>query len=140
MKKICLILTLILTLTSAIPVVASAAEVKNSGYIVLQDASDAKLIAAGKTLSDYMKKVTDKDFPVADEGEGLRFTLGFSSDAPVNGYIIKTGENDVSITGNGTSGPEYEEQKQMGGDFCCQWCCEMAICNMMLNCCCNSCG
>ena len=43
-------------------------------------------------------------------------------------------------TGNGTDGHQYEEPRQMGGDFCCQWCCEMAICNTMLNCCCNSCG
>ena len=50
MKKICLILTLILTLTSAIPVFASA-EVKNGGYIALQDANDAKLIAAGKYIN-----------------------------------------------------------------------------------------
>ena len=104
MKKLCLILTLIFTLTSAIPVFASATEAKNGGYIVLQDANDEKLVAAGKTLSDYMKKITDKDFPVANEGEGLRFTLGFSSDAPVNGYIIKTEDNAVSIIGNGTSG------------------------------------
>ena len=38
-----------------------------------------------------------------------------------------------------TSAPNNEPQ-QMGGDACCQWCCEMAICNMMLNCFCNSCG
>lgn len=38
------------------------------------------------------------------------------------------------------NGPEYSTDRQMGGDGCCQWCCEMAICNMMLNCCCNSCG
>ena len=104
MKKICLILMLIFAFSSVIPVAASAAETKNGGYIVLQNENDVKLIAAGKTLSDYMKKITGKDFPVAKEGEGLRFTLSFSSDAPVNGYIIGTGENEVSITGNGTSG------------------------------------
>ena len=38
------------------------------------------------------------------------------------------------------NGQQYNEPQQMGGDGCCQWCCEMAICNMMLNCFCNSCG
>jgi len=28
---------------------------------------------------------------------------------------------------------------QMGGDSCIDWCCQMAICNIALNCCCNSC-
>lgn len=33
--------------------------------------------------------------------------------------------------------PDYGEEPQMGGNYCLQWCCEMAICNTMLNCCCN---
>jgi DnaJ-class molecular chaperone len=56
---------------------------------------------------------------------------------------IKT-ESNKSFTsytsGDGNKYEQYEEPRQMGGDGCCQWCCEMAICNMMLNCCCNSCG
>ncbi|MBO4323117.1 MAG: hypothetical protein J5836_00495 [Clostridia bacterium] len=32
---------------------------------------------------------------------------------------------------------EYYEDRQMGGDGCMEWCCQMALCNMMLNCCCN---
>ena len=43
-------------------------------------------------------------------------------------------------TGDDKNYKRVEEPQQMGGDFCCQWCCEMAICNMLLNCCCNSCG
>ena len=35
---------------------------------------------------------------------------------------------------------EHEEPRQMGGEGCCQWCCEMAICNACLNCFCNSIG
>ena len=42
---------------------------------------------------------------------------------------------------NGEPNYQYEEQPaQMGGDYCCQWCCEMAVCNAMLNCFCNGCG
>ena len=34
--------------------------------------------------------------------------------------------------------PDYDsEPSQMGGNACLEWCCEMAICNMALNCCCN---
>ncbi len=48
---------------------------------------------------------------------------------------------DWNKSGNGSSqGAPYnqgEPPQQMGGDSCLQWCCEMAICNMMLNCCCN---
>lgn len=44
-------------------------------------------------------------------------------------------------TGDGNSQHQtYEEPRQMGGDGCCQWCCEMAACNMCLNCFCNSCS
>ena len=39
-----------------------------------------------------------------------------------------------------TPNQEGEPIQQMGGDGCCQWCCEMAICNAMfnigINCCC----
>ena len=48
-------------------------------------------------------------------------------------------KNFTSYNQNGNGQP-YNEPQQMGGDGCCQWCCEMAICNMMLNCFCNSCG
>lgn len=48
-------------------------------------------------------------------------------------------KNFTSYNQNG-NGQQYNEPQQMGGDGCCQWCCEMAICNMMLNCFCNSCG
>ncbi len=40
-----------------------------------------------------------------------------------------------------TTGDEskvYEtEDRQMGGNGCLEWCCQMALCNMLLNCCCN---
>ena len=29
------------------------------------------------------------------------------------------------------------DNPQLGGDSCCQWCCDMIMCNMLLNCCCN---
>ena len=49
--------------------------------------------------------------------------------------------NFSSYSQNGNGAPYNDPQpQQMGGEGCCQWCCEIAICNMMLNCCCNSCG
>lgn len=50
-------------------------------------------------------------------------------------------ESNKNFTSYTTGEPEYqhEEAPQMGGDYCCQWCCEMAACNIMLNCCCQSC-
>lgn len=37
-----------------------------------------------------------------------------------------------------TGGGSYDEP-QMGGDGCFNYCCQLCMCNMMLNCCCNSC-
>ena len=46
-------------------------------------------------------------------------------------------KNFTSYTSDG-SGRRYDDSpRQMGGDTCIDWCCQMAICNMMLNCCCN---
>lgn len=104
MKKLCLILSLILMMTSLMPIFSSAQEVVSGGYIVLADKNDARLTAAGDTLAKYMKQITGKDFPVAEDGEGLKFTLGYSADIPDNGYVIETKENEVAITGNGTRG------------------------------------
>ena len=30
-----------------------------------------------------------------------------------------------------------EPEQQLGGDSCAQWCCDMIICNTLLNCCCS---
>lgn len=52
-----------------------------------------------------------------------------NSDADKNFTSYSTGKE---------SKPDYEgEQSQMGGNGCLEWCCEMSICNMALNCCCN---
>ncbi len=43
-------------------------------------------------------------------------------------------------SGNANSGTRTVhsgENPQLGGDSCCQWCCDMIMCNMLLNCCCN---
>ena len=57
---------------------------------------------------------------------------------------IKTESNKTFTSytsGDNRNHQQYDEgPAQMGGDGCCQWCCEMAICNMCLNCFCNSCG
>ena len=39
--------------------------------------------------------------------------------------------------GNGRRAEYYGEDRQMGGDGCMEWCCQMAICNLLLNCCCS---
>lgn len=104
MKKLCLILSLILMITSLLPVFSLAEEVTSGGYIVLDDKNDARLVAAGETLAKYMKQITSKDFPVNADGEGLKFTLGYSAEIPDNGYVIETKENEVSILGSGTRG------------------------------------
>ncbi len=46
--------------------------------------------------------------------------------------------SDWNRSGN-TSGRTVQsgENPQLGGDSCCQWCCDMIMCNMLLNCCCN---
>ena len=50
-------------------------------------------------------------------------------------------DSDKTFTGysgdRGNAAPDYGDQPQMGGNYCLEWCCEMAICNAMLNCCCN---
>ena len=52
-------------------------------------------------------------------------------------------KNFSSYTGNGganNGGGRYDDgAPQMGGDSCVDWCCQMALCNIALNCCCNSC-
>lgn len=40
-------------------------------------------------------------------------------------------------SGNATPESDAEPVQQMGGEGCLQWCCDMLICNMLLNCCCN---
>lgn len=32
---------------------------------------------------------------------------------------------------------DNEPENQLGGDSCAQWCCDMIICNTLLNCCCS---
>ena len=104
MKKITLFLTIILMFTFAFPVFSSAEETVNGGYITMNEKDDARLVAAGETLSRYMKQITGKEYPVNENGDGMKFTLGYSSDIPDNGYVIETKENEVSILGSGTRG------------------------------------
>ena len=94
MKKFTLFLTIILMFTFAFPVFSSAEETVNGGYITMNEKDDARLIAAGETLSRYMKQITGKEYPVNENGDGMKFTLGYSSDIPDNGYVIETKENE----------------------------------------------
>ena len=102
MKKLSLILAVILLFTFSLPVFSSASE--TAGYIVLSQAEDERLVAAADTLSGYMKQITGKEFPVADTGAGLKISLLKSDAVADNGYVIETGENEVTITSNGTRG------------------------------------
>ena len=52
-----------------------------------------------------------------------------SSDSDKNFSSYSSGKETASDVGGKPS--------QMGGNGCLEWCCEMAICNMALNCCCN---
>ena len=104
MKKLCFILAMMLVFSSFFCIFASAAEAKNGGYIALDDENEARLVAAGDTLAKYMKQITGKEFAISAEGEGMKFTLGYSAEIPDNGYVIETKENEVSILGSGTRG------------------------------------
>lgn len=102
MKKFSFVLALVLLFTFALPLFSSAEEV--GGYIVLSEENDKRLIAAGDTLSRYMKEITGKNFPVSSSGEGMKFSLSYDLSIPDNGYVIETKENEVSINGSGTRG------------------------------------
>lgn len=89
-----------------------ANESKKQLEIAMQmEPSNEKYKTAYNKLVDKMKSETDKNFS------------GGSS-------------------GRNTSGRGYGDYgdygaPQMGGDSCIDWCCQMALCNMALNCCCN---
>ncbi len=102
MKRLSFILAFVILFTFSLPLFSYAEE--NGGYIIISDTNDLRLIAAGDTLSKYMKEVTGKNFPVSESGEGMKFSLSFDSSIPDNGYIIETAENEVSIKGSGTRG------------------------------------
>ncbi len=102
MKRLSFILAFVMFFTFSLPFFSNAEE--NGGYIALSDTNDVRLIAAGDTLSEYMKEVTGKNFPVSESGEGMKFVLSFDSSIPDNGYVIETAENEVSIRGSGTRG------------------------------------
>ncbi len=53
--------------------------------------------------------------------------------ATINPDWNKSGNSAYNNSGLG------EETPQLGGSSCCKWCCDMLICNTILNCCCN-CG
>ncbi len=52
-----------------------------------------------------------------------------------NGNTFKSGSN-TGAYGNVNNG-YGEETPQLGGNSCLQWCCDMLICNAILNCCCS---
>lgn len=104
MKKLSFILALVLVFTFAFSLFSSAAELTDGGHIVLPENPDERLTAAADTLSRYLNEITGKEFPVTSDGTGTEFIIAYSDEAADNGYIIETGENEVSIKGNGTRG------------------------------------
>ena len=86
-------------------------ESKKQLEIAMQmDSSNEKYKTAYNKLVDKIKSDSDKSFS------------SYSGD-----------KNGKHYRGDETGAP------QMGGDSCIDWCCQMAICNIALNCCCNSC-
>ncbi len=104
MKKMSLILVAILVFSFAFSLFSSAAELSAGGYIVLPENPDERLSAAADTLARYLNQITGKEFPQTSDGTGIRFIIDYSDEAADNGYIIETGENEVSIKGSGTRG------------------------------------
>ena len=45
--------------------------------------------------------------------------------------------NAYNYNNQGETKQYTNETQQLGGDSCLGWCCDMLICNMLLNCCCN---
>lgn len=60
-------------------------------------------------------------------------------EAKINGSQSSTYNPDWNKSGNAyrREDDDGERVEQLGGESCCQWCCEMAICNLALNMCCG---
>lgn len=55
-----------------------------------------------------------------------------------NAQNVSSGDKNWNKSGNTSKSGGYEEPTEMmGGDSCMDFCCRMAICNALLNCCCN---
>ena len=65
MKKLSFVLVFVLLFTFLFPCLSSAAVLKDGGYIVLADETDARLSAAGETLSRYLEQITSAEFDVS---------------------------------------------------------------------------
>ena len=86
-------------------------ESKKQLEIALQmDPGNEKYKTAYDKLTEKIKSDSDKNFTSYSDNKGY-------------------GRNTSGDTG----------APQMGGDTCLDWCCQMAICNLALNCCCSSC-
>ena len=57
--------------------------------------------------------------------------------AQSSGFTDYSGNVNNSNSEGGRRSEYYGEDRQMGGDGCLEWCCQMAICNLLLNCCCS---
>ena len=65
--------------------------------------------------------------------EKLNNKINENSNKSFTDYSGNANENGA----NGHRASYYDDDRQMGGSGCMEWCCQMALCNMLLNCCCN---
>lgn len=79
-----------------------------------------------------------KQLEIAMQMDGNNQKYKNSYEKLVNKIKSDSDKTFTSYSGDrGSAAPDYGDQPQMGGNYCLEWCCEMAICNAMLNCCCN---
>lgn len=79
-----------------------------------------------------------KQLEIAIQMDGNNQKYKNSYEKLVNKIKSDSDKTFTSYSGDrGGAAPDYGDQPQMGGNYCLEWCCEMAICNAMLNCCCN---
>ena len=91
-----------------------------------------------KNWFNESKKQLEIALQIDGTNEKYKTALQKLNDKVNNANRVNPGWNQ-SGTGGGTqytASPNGPEQ-QLGGDSCMQWCCDMLICNMMLNCCCG---
>ncbi len=93
-----------LMLFSAIFSVTVSAAEKDGGYIVLPENAGIRLTAAADTLSKYLNRITDKAYPVANDGVGIKFVIDYTFNVTDNGCIITISETVVSIKDSGVRG------------------------------------
>lgn len=63
--------------------------------------------------------------------------INFNSNASNRNQTANGGQASGNAEHSANSGGYEEPTEMMGGDSCLDFCCRMAVCNILLNCCCN---